>query len=72
MSRIELLLVIVVFAAVVTVLRLIRWHRQKQALGTIACQRCRHGGPPRGLWQPFRGIRPVCAVCDGDDWVTVQ
>jgi hypothetical protein len=48
------------------------WSNQKMRIGTIRCRRCNHVGPPKGLWVPFRGVKPVCQKCHSDDWVTVD
>lgn len=45
------------------------WSSQKKQLGKILCKRCGHIGSARGLFAPFRGVRPVCARCQSEDWV---
>ena len=59
-------------AIIVIPIMLIKWSRQKKQLGTIRCKRCSYQGPAKGLWVPFRGIKPVCPKCQSEDWVTVQ
>ena len=59
-------------AIIVIPIMLIMWSNQKKQLGTIRCKRCSYQGPAKGLWVPFRGIKPVCAKCQSEDWVTVQ
>lgn len=51
-------------------LMLLLWGNQKRRLGKIRCRRCGHVGEAKGLWRPFRGLVPVCANCNGEDWVT--
>lgn len=51
---------------------LIMWTSKKEQIGTIRCRRCKHVGPAKGLWVPFKGIKPVCQRCDSEDWVTVD
>src|ERR1017187_6791955 len=46
------------------------WLSQKESIGTIQCQRCGHVGKAKGLFVPFRGVKPVCAKCHGEDWRT--
>jgi hypothetical protein len=54
---------------VVVPIMLILFKRQQKELGNIRCRRCNHVGPAKGKWAPFRGIRPVCAVCESEDWL---
>lgn len=51
---------------------LIMWSNQKKQLGTIQCRRCHHVGPAKGLFVPFRGVKPVCRNCQSEDWVKVD
>lgn len=59
-------------AIVVIPIMLITWNKQKKQIGTIRCKRCNHVGPSKGLFVPFRGMKPVCEKCQSDDWTTVQ
>jgi hypothetical protein len=59
-------------AIIVIPVMLIIWSRQKKRLGTIKCKRCHHVGAAKGLFVPFRGMKPVCAKCQSDDWVAVD
>lgn len=47
------------------------WSGQKKQLGNIRCKRCNHVGPAQGLFLLFRGIKPVCANCQSEDWSKV-
>jgi len=51
---------------------LFMWGSQKKQLGIIRCKRCRHEGTAKGMWVPFRGIKPVCQKCQSEDWETVS
>lgn len=64
---------VVIAMAVVVVVPLIVfvWKRQRKQIGIVRCKRCHHVGPPKGLWAPFRGLKPVCQKCGGEDWVVV-
>lgn len=67
--------VLVIAGAVVLIVvpvLFILWSGQKKSLGTIRCNRCGYEGPAKGLFVPFRGIKPVCKKCQGDDWVTLN
>jgi hypothetical protein len=61
-------LVILITAPIIFIM----WSSQKKQLGRIQCNRCDHVGPPKGLWLPFRGVKPVCAKCHSEDWVKIQ
>src|SRR4051812_8987141 len=63
-------LVFPLLVVVLIVIMLIPWSSKKQSLGTIRCNRCHHVGLAKGIWQPFKGIRPVCQKCDSEDWQT--
>lgn len=63
---------IVVVLLIVGVVALIMWSKQKEEIGTIQCKRCHHVGAAKGLFVPFRGIKPVCQQCQSEDWVKVD
>src|SRR5690349_13493059 len=65
------ILIFLVLIAVIPV-AIIVWSNQKKRIGRIRCKRCDYVGPAKGLWVPFRGIKPVCQKCHSEDWVTVK
>jgi len=64
--------IVVILTVVLIPIMWIMWGNQKQELGTIQCKRCHHVGPARGLFVPFRGIKPVCQKCQSEDWVKID
>jgi hypothetical protein len=62
---------VVVLVPVILVMLLV-WASQKKRLGTIRCRRCGHVGEAKGQFRPFRGMVPVCASCDSEDWLKVD
>ena len=48
------------------------WSQQKRQIGTIRCKRCNYVGLAKAQWTRDRGIRPVCAKCGGEEWITIE
>lgn len=72
MTQEQFFITAIVVVIVVIPVMLIMWSKQKGEIGTIRCKRCNHVGPAKGLWVPFRGMKPVCQKCQSEEWVTVQ
>jgi hypothetical protein len=67
------LTVLVALVLVVCIpLALIMWQHQKNQLGIIRCRRCHHEGLAKGLFIMGRGIKPVCAKCQSENWETLR
>jgi len=68
----ELGVLVFLIAVVVIPVMLIMWSNQKKQIGTIRCKLCDPVGSAKGLWVPFRGMKPVCQKWQSEYWVTVN